>query len=661
MAETEALRASPATASAGSKGRILIVDDDAQVLTALCQTLADWGYETRGCSAGPEALTLLRQADYDVLLCDLMMPAMDGITLLREANDLAPDLIGIIMTGQSSVPTAVEALRAGAFDYVLKPLRLSTLQPVLLRALEVCRLRTENMQLRETVAMCELSMAVAFSLDAHIILHKTADAALQACQADEASIMLPTQDSKELYVAVVRGGNREHLLGRSSPFTQGVAGWVASHQEPLLLQGAVEDPRFTPVYPRNDIRSALSIPMLTGGRLVGVLNVNATKRLRPFTPGEMKTVTLLANIAAPALVTTQLYQQLREAREELERRVQERTAALSRVNQALHGEIAERKRAEKALQDREEYLRALIENASDVVAVVNGDGAVRYSSPSLERVLGYKPHEILGADSFTLLHADEVPRMQDVFARLLLSPGIPFVAELQVRHKDGSLRVLETVGTNLLDTPAVAGVVFNSRDITERKEGERLKEEMISVVSHELRTPLTSLRGFAELLLNRDFPPDKQREFLAILHSEVLRLSNLANDFLDIQRLQAGHTVYHFASTALAPLIRESVAAFAPAGGEHPIRLDMPDSLPPVPADADRIRQVLTNLLSNAVKFSPGGGEVVSGRARTANRSGCGWQTRGWEFRPRPSPSSSANSTASSTTRRATLGGRDWG
>jgi signal transduction histidine kinase len=144
-------------------------------------------------------------------------------------------------------------------------------------------------------------------------------------------------------------------------------------------------------------------------------------------------------------------------------------------------------------------------------------------------------------------------------------------------------------------------------------ERERLKDELISIVSHELRTPLTSLRGFAELMLKRTFPSEKQREFLTIIHTEALRLTNLINDFLDLQRIESGRQAYDFASVSVLPLLSETVAVFTRDGGKHCLRLEAADPLPPIWADADRLRQVLTNLLSNAVKFSPQGGEIRVG------------------------------------------------
>jgi DNA-binding NtrC family response regulator len=137
--------------AATKRGRLLIVDDEVELNRALCETLADEGYETLGATGGAEGLEALAQQDFDLLLTDLMMPGLDGIQTLRQALAIDPTLVGIIMTGQGTIPTAVEAMKAGAFDYVLKPFNLQTMLPILARALEVRRLRMENVRLRRHV------------------------------------------------------------------------------------------------------------------------------------------------------------------------------------------------------------------------------------------------------------------------------------------------------------------------------------------------------------------------------------------------------------------------------------------------------------------------------------------------------------------------------
>jgi DNA-binding NtrC family response regulator len=133
-------------------GRILVVDDESELLSALTETLSDQGFETLGASNADEGLKILRTEEVDLLLSDLMMPRKDGIQLLREAMENEPALVGIIMTGQGTISTAVEAMKTGAFDYLLKPFTLQSILPVLTRAMEVRRLRKENARLRQYVA-----------------------------------------------------------------------------------------------------------------------------------------------------------------------------------------------------------------------------------------------------------------------------------------------------------------------------------------------------------------------------------------------------------------------------------------------------------------------------------------------------------------------------
>lgn len=120
-------------------------------MRALCNTLKDHEYETVGVSSAQAALATLRKMEFDLLLTDLMMPEMNGIELLHEAFKINPNLIGIIMTGEGTIPTAVEAMKTGALDYILKPFRLSVILPVLARALSVRRLRLENAALEKRV------------------------------------------------------------------------------------------------------------------------------------------------------------------------------------------------------------------------------------------------------------------------------------------------------------------------------------------------------------------------------------------------------------------------------------------------------------------------------------------------------------------------------
>jgi signal transduction histidine kinase len=147
--------------TASSPDHLLILDDEAPHLKALCDTLGAQGYLTTGFTSPNAALSALRSQPFDLVLTDLMMPEMDGIDFLKAALQINPRLVGVVMTGHGTIDTAVASMKLGALDYVLKPFKLSAILPVLSRALMLRRLRMENeiLQQRLTVRTLELEAA----------------------------------------------------------------------------------------------------------------------------------------------------------------------------------------------------------------------------------------------------------------------------------------------------------------------------------------------------------------------------------------------------------------------------------------------------------------------------------------------------------------------
>jgi light-regulated signal transduction histidine kinase (bacteriophytochrome) len=141
---------------------LLIVDDEAAQLRALCDTLTLEGYATVGFISAKEALQALRPGECDLLLTDLMMPDIDGITLINAAREIDPELGAIVMTGHGTIDTAVRAMQGGAHDYILKPFKLNTILPVIARALEIRGLRRENAELHAQESRRSAELAAAY-------------------------------------------------------------------------------------------------------------------------------------------------------------------------------------------------------------------------------------------------------------------------------------------------------------------------------------------------------------------------------------------------------------------------------------------------------------------------------------------------------------------
>jgi signal transduction histidine kinase len=147
-----------------------------------------------------------------------------------------------------------------------------------------------------------------------------------------------------------------------------------------------------------------------------------------------------------------------------------------------------------------------------------------------------------------------------------------------------------------------------------------LRADFVSLVSHELRSPMAAVIGAARTLQERwrSLSPDQREAFLALIGDETQRLAALIGDVLDTSRIEAGTFTYRFTDIDLSALVVDVVGTVAVGQDEVRVRADVPEALPPIRGDAERLRQVLTNLVDNAVKYSPAGDEVAV-RARREN------------------------------------------
>lgn len=161
---------------------------------------------------------------------------------------------------------------------------------------------------------------------------------------------------------------------------------------------------------------------------------------------------------------------------------------LTRLVPAIERELREAKmrreraQAERRLQQRETYFRALIENVSDIIITLDAIGEVAYASPAITRILGYSPAEFEGSVAYEMVHPDDRREGEARFALLLQNPGTNAVIEFRARHKDGSWRWLEAVSRRLVSEPGVEAVVIVMRDITERKRAEAERERLVAQV-----------------------------------------------------------------------------------------------------------------------------------------------------------------------------------
>jgi PAS domain S-box-containing protein len=274
------------------------------------------------------------------------------------------------------------------------------------------------------------------------------------------------------------------------------------------------------------------------------------------------------------------------------------------------------KMAEDALRQSEEHFRLLTESASDVITILDIKGIMKYMSPSVKNMLGYSRKDLIGKSSFDFVHPDDLPDVRKVFEQQILGLGHSVKLDVRYRHKNGSWRIFEVIGKNLLHDAAVSGIVINSRDITERKQAEeelrQLTEELkrsnadlqqfAYAASHDLQEPLRVVAGFVGLLEKRykEKLDDKAHEFIAYAMDGVTRMQMLIKDLLAFSQVSTKGKVFEPVNCSV--VLEESLWNLHTAIEEAGVELTY-DLLPTVMADASQMGRLFQNLIGNAIKF----------------------------------------------------------
>ncbi|MCD4675245.1 MAG: PAS domain S-box protein [Desulfobacula sp.] len=308
-----------------------------------------------------------------------------------------------------------------------------------------------------------------------------------------------------------------------------------------------------------------------------------------------------------------------------------------------------------ALKYSEEYFRALIENVTDIVTITDYKGNFIYTSPSIKRILGYNPDDLIGKNVFDYVHPDEKKLIFKHFQKRVRSEISRQFIEFQFKHNDGYWCTLESMGNNLLAHPAVKGFVINSRNISKRKlaqealkkshqeleqeveqrvkellllnqalheeirtrklketeleKANQTKNEFLANISNEIRTPLNSIINFSELLSNM-ITGKQEKNYLNTIQIEGKELLSLINDILDLSKMEAGKLELNKAIVNINVLFYDIYQLFKSRIEDKPILFikDLDDQVPlSLFMDDIRLQQIMVTLIDNAVKFTKKG------------------------------------------------------
>ena len=289
--------------------RVLVVDDETVIREILADFLSMEGFVVRTAEDGSAALVELSRHQYDLVLSDLKMPNMGGLELLQAISTHAPNVVTVIMTGFGTVETAIDAMKRGAYDYILKPFKVEEVVHTIRRGLEKRKLQAENLRLKEALSLYKVSEAIAASLSLDEVMRTVTDAAIHEVDADQVVVLL---DDGE-------GGYYERSCELHPDFRprSGVAKLnpIALHEyfeEGTALRAKGKDAHtyLSEIPPDITPHSFIATRLMMRQRIIGFLGVVSYTRGKHFDEGQRKLVRMVGNRAAAAIENAKLYEDL---------------------------------------------------------------------------------------------------------------------------------------------------------------------------------------------------------------------------------------------------------------------------------------------------------------------------------------------------------------
>ncbi|MBN2304318.1 MAG: GAF domain-containing protein [Anaerolineae bacterium] len=447
-----------------------------------------------------------------------------------------------------------------------------------------------NRRVEQLSALADISRELTSTLNLQGLFQVVLDRALEATESRNGMLLLRTEDGEPLPNLVAHRGFADRVLERGNP----LAGFVAQAYQtgyPTLIADIAQEETHTPLDDKT--RAQLNVPIMRGQEVLGVISLGSD-RPSDYGQEDLSFVTQLAVQARIAIDNARLFRRIEVARDRLQ---------------------------------------VILDSMKEGVILIGSDGYMTLANPRVERLLGLDPRR--------LTQAPVVDLIRD--ADLKLAERLGFAGSEALSAVLGSLNTgrwddtsqgsgrftFEVVGpdkrrfVDRTDAPVrdekgrALGLLMVFSDVTEERELAQARDDLSNMIVHDLRGPLTAITTSLKLL-NEIAPDDDPlgravKETTDMSSRAVRKMLNLVNSLLDISKLESGVIALEYEPTQLRPLTQAIMDELAPLAQELDVRLqiDMPESLPTLNTDPDKIERVILNLVDNAIKFTPSEGQVT--------------------------------------------------
>lgn len=624
----------------GVSERILVIDDEARMCESLHELFSNCGYDVTTTQSSVEAVEKIKSESYDLIITDIKMPDVSGLDILKTVKEVDPEMMVILMTGYASLESSLDAIKNGAFEYLLKPVEFSQLQISVKRGLEIRQANLErkklledlktsninlNSRLQEINALYEAGKSLAHASDLRELLNKIVELAASVTQAKIGSLMLINPADEHLTIEASIGLEPKLAKTVRLPLGSSIAGYVAKRGEPLMVKNVEKDKRFRRINKEKySSASLLCAPLKITNRVLGVINMANKMHGQTFTAHDLKLLSTFASQAAVAIDDARQFEDnLRKLKEfsvlfELSRRLSS-VGSVSAMRNAVFEYTRKLMPIDYALwfewQPVQNDLKPV--GAAGTEIPLTDSGSINFDMVKSDEI-------VIEGVNLDKLDFDDVEGFSSILSKKIAKcsaypkPGANFTALPVVQ--EGELKHVFCIGskdahsyTNQ-EISLVRLIISQASGLYEREKAllnaTRLLTmgNMISEISHDLRRPLTSIKGWIQVLREKSPEVASDSSFFGMVEEEIHRLNDLVKELIDFSRPHKYETeirdvrkIIKRAAELIAPELRRKNIAFTES---------YEDCNWEIPVNKNQILEVFLNLFLNSIDAIDEGGQL---------------------------------------------------